>query len=113
MEADINNDQVIVKGVVDPEQLVQKVYKRTGKVASLVQEEKKKGEEKEDEKKGEEKKDEKEGEEINKEEEATKEDENKQENVKKMEYWPAKYNVEYIYPPEIFSDENPHACSIM
>ncbi|KAI3961027.1 hypothetical protein MKX01_014359 [Papaver californicum] len=28
-------------------------------------------------------------------------------------YYPPKYNMEYVYPPQIFSDENPNACSVM
>nr|DAD26810.1 TPA_asm: hypothetical protein HUJ06_028278 [Nelumbo nucifera] len=31
----------------------------------------------------------------------------------KMEYYPQNYVVEYVYAPQLFSDENPNACSIM
>ncbi|XP_047167693.1 heavy metal-associated isoprenylated plant protein 7-like [Vigna umbellata] len=107
VETDLANDQVIVKGVIDPAKLVDNVYKRTKKQASIVKEEEKKVEEK----KEEEKKEEKKVEEENKEQEEEEED-NKTE-IKRSEYWPAKNYIDYAYDPEIFSDENPNACSVM
>ena len=102
METDLANDQVIVKGVVDPAKLVDHVYKRTKKQASIVKDEEKKEEEKKEEEKREEKEEEKkEGEEDNKTE------------IKRSEYWPSKNYIDYAYDPEIFSDENPNACSVM
>ncbi|EXB29549.1 hypothetical protein L484_010608 [Morus notabilis] len=109
VETDLGNDQVIVKGIVDPAKLVDDVYKKTKKQASVVPEEKKV-----EEKKEEEKKEEKEGE--KKEGEEGKGEEDKKSEVKKSEYWPSKYylELEYAYPPtQIFSDENPNACSVM
>ncbi|XP_011095914.1 heavy metal-associated isoprenylated plant protein 7 [Sesamum indicum] len=99
---DIANDQVIVKGVLDPEKLVSDVYKRTGKQASIVKNEEKKEEEKKDEKQN----DKKEGEE-------SKEEDDKKTDIKKVEYWPPKYYMEHTYAPQMFSDENPNACSVM
>nr|CAD1837986.1 unnamed protein product [Ananas comosus var. bracteatus] len=103
---DLSNDQVIVKGIIDPGVLVENVYRRTRKQASIVQDEEKKEEEKkpeEEEKKGE-----------NKEE---KEEEKKEgeegDEAKKYEYWPYRDHVEYAYTPQVFSDENPNACSVM
>ena len=64
METDLANDQVIVKGVVDPAKLVDHVYKRTKKQASIVKDGEKKEEEKKEEEKKEEKEEEKRGEEI-------------------------------------------------
>ncbi|KAK4398826.1 Heavy metal-associated isoprenylated plant protein 7 [Sesamum angolense] len=104
---DIANDQVIVKGVLDPEKLVSDVYKRTGKQASIVKNEEKKEEEKKDEEKKDEKQDDK------KEGEESKEEDDKKTDVKKIEYWPPKYYMEHIYAPQMFSDENPNACSVM
>ncbi|KAL0398894.1 UNVERIFIED_CONTAM: Heavy metal-associated isoprenylated plant protein 7 [Sesamum radiatum] len=104
---DIANDQVIVTGVLDPEKLVNDVYKRTGKQASIVKNEEKK----EEEKKNEEKKDEKQ--EDKKEGEESKEEDDKKTDVKKIEHWPPKYYMEYTYAPQMFSDENPNACSVM
>ncbi|KAL5163695.1 Heavy metal-associated isoprenylated plant protein 8 [Glycine soja] len=102
VETDLANDQVIVKGVVDPAKLVDHVYKRTKKQASIVKDEEKKEEEKKEEEKREEKEEEKkEGEEDNKTE------------IKRSEYWPSKNYIDYAYDPEIFSDENPNACSVM
>ncbi|CAI8584870.1 unnamed protein product [Vicia faba] len=113
VETDLGNDEAIVKGVIDPAKLVDEVYKRTKKQASIVkEEEEKKEEEKKEEEKKEEKKEgeeeKKESEEENKEEE----DDNKSE-IKRSEYWPSKDYIDYAYAPEIFSDENPNACSIM
>ncbi|XAR53877.1 hypothetical protein NMG60_11022587 [Bertholletia excelsa] len=105
--ADLANDQVIVKGVVDPTQLVNDVYKRTRKQASIVKDEEKKEEEKKEEEKKEER------EEGKKEGEEGKEEDGSKSDVKKMEYWPTSIPMEYAYPPQIFSDENPHACSVM
>ncbi|KAL2495628.1 Heavy metal transport/detoxification superfamily protein [Forsythia ovata] len=104
---DLANDQVIVKGVLDPDKLVNDVYKKTRKQASIVKDEEKKEEEKKVEEKKEEKQEEK------KEGEESKEEDTKT-DIKKSEYWPPpKYYMEYAYPPQMFSDENPHACSVM
>ncbi|KAG4931883.1 Heavy metal-associated isoprenylated plant protein 7 [Glycine soja] len=107
VETDLANDQVIVKGVVDPAKLVDHVYKRTKKQASIVKDGEKKEEEKKEEEKKEEKEEEKKGEEENKGGE-----DNKTE-IKRSEYWPSKNYIDYAYDPEIFSDENPNACSVM
>ncbi|KAL5712492.1 hypothetical protein ACHQM5_014659 [Ranunculus cassubicifolius] len=101
-ETDVGNNQVIVKGVFDPTALCESVYRKTGKQAYIVppppapEEEKKEEEKKEEEKKEEEKV------------------ESKTDDIKKLEYWhlPRSY-VEYAYPPQIFSDENPNACTVM
>ncbi|KAK4588638.1 hypothetical protein RGQ29_019593 [Quercus rubra] len=105
VSTDLANDQVVVKGVVEPTMLVDYVYKRTKKQASIVKDEEKKEEEKkEEEKKEEEKKDGEEG----------KGDDDKKSDIKKSEYLPSKYlEYAYAYPPQIFSDENPNACSVM
>lgn len=109
MTTDIANDRVLVKGVLDPEKLVNDVYKKTGKHAMVVKDEEKKEEVKKDEeKKDEEKQDE------NKDPEENKEDDDKKTDIKKMEHWPSKYYMEhYSYAPQIFSDENPNACVVM
>ncbi|XP_042489751.1 heavy metal-associated isoprenylated plant protein 7-like [Macadamia integrifolia] len=107
---DVANNQVTVKGVVDPTKLVENVYKKTRKQASIVKEEGNKEEEKkEEEKKEEEKKEEGEKKEG---EEGKGEDDNKA-DAKKYEYWGPKYYMEYYAYPHIFSDENPNACSVM
>ncbi|KAG6416431.1 hypothetical protein SASPL_123861 [Salvia splendens] len=101
---EIANDRVIVKGVLDPEKLVNDVYKRTGKHASIVKEEEKKEEEKEEQKQDD-----------KKEAEERKEDEDDEKTeIKKMEHWPSNYyHLEHAYAPQFFSDENPHACIVM
>ncbi|KAJ9180813.1 hypothetical protein P3X46_009018 [Hevea brasiliensis] len=105
VETDLANSQVIVKGVVDPTKLVDDVYKKTRKQASIVKDEEKKEEEKKEEEKKEEgeKKDGEEG----------KGEEDKKSDIKRSEYWSSKSYLEYVYDPEIFSDENPNACSVM
>ncbi|KAL7130458.1 hypothetical protein ABFS83_13G135600 [Erythranthe nasuta] len=108
--ADIGNDKVTVKGVLDPEKLVNDVYKRTGKQASIVKEEEKK--EEQEVKKDEEKKDEKQDEKKESKED-DEEEESKKMEIKKMEYWPPKYYMDHAYAPQLFSDENPNACSVM
>ncbi|GJR18361.1 heavy metal-associated isoprenylated plant protein 7-like protein [Tanacetum coccineum] len=100
VKTELENEQVVVTGVLEPENLVNDVYKRTRKQASIVlKEEKKKEEKKEEEKK----------------EEAaeTKTEDDLNTEIKKSEYWPSKYYMDYSYAPQIFSDENPNACSVM
>lgn len=78
------------------------------------EEEKKEEEKKEEEKKegaAEEKKDEKSEEKKEDKKEEKKEDESSE--VKKYEYIPYRSMPEYMYPPQLFSDENPNACSVM
>ncbi|KAM5588929.1 heavy metal-associated isoprenylated plant protein 7 [Rosa sericea] len=111
---DVGNDQVVVTGVVDPAKLADDVYKKTRKHVSIVpKEEEKKEEEKKEEEKKEETKDgggeKKEGET----EEGKGSDDNKSFDIKRSEYWPSKYYSDYAYTPQIFSDENPNACSVM
>ncbi|KAJ7957219.1 Heavy metal-associated isoprenylated plant protein [Quillaja saponaria] len=131
-EPDLKNSQVSVKGVFDPPTLVEYVYKRTGKHAVIVKQEPKKKEKAEEGKGGDkkEKNPEESGGDNNKEKkegggggggdeakpaEAVTEENNVVE-VKRNEYhyYPPRYTVEmYPYPPQIFSDENPNACSVM
>ncbi|XP_042498345.1 heavy metal-associated isoprenylated plant protein 7-like [Macadamia integrifolia] len=139
VDPDLKSSQVTVKGVFDPPNLVEYVYKRTGKRAVIVKQEPEKKEEK-DEKKGEEKekgggeggekKEEKKEEEKGEAKAAAEEvagggggggeEETKVVELKKNEllyyypyYYTPKYAMEHAYPPQIFSDENPNACSIM
>ncbi|CAA2962907.1 heavy metal-associated isoprenylated plant 7-like isoform X1 [Olea europaea subsp. europaea] len=103
---DLANDKVIVKGVLDPEKLVNDVYKKTRKQASIVKDEEKKEEEKKVEEKKEEKPDEK--------REESKEEDDTKIDIKKSEYWPPpRCYMDYAYPPQMFSDDNPHACYVM
>lgn len=137
-DPDLKSSQVTVKGVFDPQKLVEYVYKRTGKQAVIVnQEPEKKEENGEGEKKAEEK-DAKKGEEEGGEskekkkgggEEGAKTEGDQAEttvlDMKKNEfyYYPQNYQVYpprfanemYSYPPapQMFSDENPNACSVM
>ncbi|CAI0374303.1 unnamed protein product [Linum tenue] len=118
VETDMGNGTVTVKGVVEAGKLAEDVYKKTRKQVSIVikEEEKKEAEEKKEEKEEEKKKEE--------EEKKTTEGEQQQEGeegkseIKRSEYWPStsrNYSMEYYSypPPQIFSDENPNACSLM
>ncbi|CAJ1975077.1 unnamed protein product [Sphenostylis stenocarpa] len=155
-EADLKNSLVSVKGVYDPEKLVEYVFKRTGKHAVIVKQEAEKKEKVEEEAKeekkeegekekksgeGEEKKEKKEEEakgesKAAEETAASSEDSNKVvPEVKINEYFynPPRYGMEvyaypahpvhpahpahpayyHAYPPQMFSDENPNACTVM
>jgi len=140
-EPELKASQVAVKGVFEPARLVEYVYKRTGKHAAVVKtepekkpdDEKAKEEEKalKDDKKAE-------GEKAQKEGEGSGDGKGKKEVVteeaamvaslaaaasaggvkveqKRNEfyYYYPRYPVEYAYPPQMFSDENPNACSVM
>ena len=130
VETDVGKDQVTVKGAIaDPTTLVKQVYKRTRKHASIIvpNEDKKQDEAPDQNKKGgqdsETKKETHGHGSVNQEPQA---DYNKMaimgEPINRYEYyWPTmyNYNVDYYnhnivsYPPQVFSDENPNACSIM
>ncbi|XP_017215225.1 heavy metal-associated isoprenylated plant protein 7 [Daucus carota subsp. sativus] len=141
-EPDIKNSQVAVKGIFEPSKLVEYVYKRTGKHAVIVKQdpEKKEGEEDKKEDKGGDKaaagdgKEKKEGggeEAAKPEAAAAAEPEGTQVlDMKKNEFYyyhPQNYQVypptfiaepsyaSHSYPPapQMFSDENPNACSVM
>ncbi|XP_015882199.1 heavy metal-associated isoprenylated plant protein 7 isoform X2 [Ziziphus jujuba] len=155
VEADLKGSQVTVKGVFDPPNLVDYVYKRSGKHAVIVKTEPEKKENKEGKEGGgdnnkEEKKggggdkDKKGGEGGGEVTEGNKEkkegdseaaaqpaaegeanppaaaEETKVVELKRNEYsyYPPRYGMEmyasyHAYPPQIFSDENPNACSVM
>ncbi|CAL1352076.1 unnamed protein product [Linum trigynum] len=125
VETDMVNGTVTVKGVVEPGKLAEDVYKKTRKQVSIVikEEEKKEAEEKKEEKEDEKKKEEEEkktteGEQQQQEEEGKSltEEEMLKSEIKRSEYWPSRnYSMEYYSypPPQIFSDENPNACSLM
>ncbi|GMY15148.1 heavy metal-associated isoprenylated plant protein 7 [Fagus crenata] len=136
-EPDLKSSEVTVKGVFDPTKLVEYVYKRTGKHAVIVKQEpeKKEKEESKDVKKEEKKVEESGGgdgkgskaEEENKEKKAEEakppeatvvvatEETNKVVEVQTNAYYhyPQHALEMYAYPPQMFSDENPNACSIM
>ncbi|KAG6746191.1 hypothetical protein POTOM_050714 [Populus tomentosa] len=148
-EPDLKSSEVTVKGVFEPQKLVEYVYKRAGKHAVIVKQEP----EKKEEEKGKESKEEKKGEEGDKQNKggdggageqgenndkkeggggggggeakaeakaATAAEETTEETtvveLRKMDFYnyynhPPRY--EYYAHPQIFSDENPNACSVM
>ncbi|KAJ3675798.1 hypothetical protein LUZ60_004840 [Juncus effusus] len=144
-EPDLKASQVSVKGIFDPPtKLVEYVYKRTGKHATIVktdpptdgsqattsaegekpkEDEKSTEKKEEDQKKDENKKEENAGGEAKKDGELAGDD-SPAGNLVKMERMLhelyQRQNVGYAtgyayhqYPPQIFSDENPNACSVM
>lgn len=107
------SDKVIVKGKgLDAEKLCEKVRK-SGKHCVVIPPPPPKEEKKEEEKKGETK----EAEEKKEEKKEEKQEEGSASSaveVKKYVYAPPYRSIhEYMYAPQIFSDENPNACSIM
>ncbi|XP_016495645.1 heavy metal-associated isoprenylated plant protein 7-like [Nicotiana tabacum] len=141
-EPDLKKSQVTVKGVFEASKLVDYVSKRSGKRAVIVKvEPEQKEEEKPKEEAKEEKKSEKEAKKVEEEEskekkeeggeaaakEETVEEVNPKVEVKKNEFYyyhhPQNFQVHpqrfahEMYacppPPQIFSDENPNACSVM
>lgn len=115
VETELANNQVIVKGVIDPTTLVAHVNKGSRRSASIVvkEEEKKEEEKKEEEKPAAEEK----PEDKKETQEEEKEEDDKKFDIKRFEYWPppTKHYTEYayFYTERIFSDENPNGCSIM
>ncbi|KAF5795499.1 putative heavy metal-associated domain, HMA, heavy metal-associated domain superfamily [Helianthus annuus] len=139
VETEVSSSKVMVTGSMDGDKLVEYVYRRTKKQAKIVPQpepepapapepaEKPKEEEKPEEKPAEEAKpEEKPAEEEKKEggdgggdakEEEKKEKGEKMEviDMQRMMYYhqyPPLYVMERIPPPQLFSDENPNACTI-
>ncbi|WJX41116.1 hypothetical protein P8452_28520 [Trifolium repens] len=141
VETDLKNSEVSVKGVYDPAMLVEYMYKRFGKHSVIMKEEKAEEEAKPEEEKKDEKVEEVAEEEKKEESEAKPQEEEGaaaeetkvEDEMKRIEYY---YNPPmdlYAYPPamaypayppayyqaypppapQIFSDENPNACSVM
>lgn len=135
VEPDLKNHTVTVKGTVDPNKLVEYLHRKTRKHVEIVPPkkdgDKKEGDKKEGDKKeggkkeGGEKKegggDKKDGGESKKGgdnekkggEESKSDAEDKKDESKKNEAPIPRYVIEHVHPPQLFSDENPNACSIM
>ncbi|GLT35601.1 hypothetical protein SLA2020_100390 [Shorea laevis] len=138
-EPDLKNSEVTVKGVFDPPKLVDYVYKRIKKQAVIVKQDPERKEEenakdaskdnKMEEEGGDKKRKEGGGDDKEKKEGGDGSDakgttetaadgsaEETKVEVKRNEYYHyrQRYAMEmYEYPPQIFSDENPNACSVM
>lgn len=133
VETDLSAEKVTVTGTMDGNKLVDYVYRRTKKQAKIVpqpepapqpapqpepQPEQPPAEEKKEEesKPAEEKKEEEKPKEEVKKEEKKEEiiyDYIGEENMKRMMYlYQPVYVIEHIPPPQLFSDENPNACTI-
>ncbi|XP_076932265.1 heavy metal-associated isoprenylated plant protein 9-like isoform X1 [Bidens hawaiensis] len=134
VETDVSSSKVMVTGSMDGEKLVEYVYRRTKKQAKIVPqpepepapalEQAEKPKEEEEKPAEEAKPEEKPAEQEKKEggDDGGKEDE-KKEKIERMEVmdmqrmmyyhqYPPMYVMERIPPPQLFSDENPNACSI-
>ncbi|XP_062201046.1 heavy metal-associated isoprenylated plant protein 7-like [Phragmites australis] len=108
---DLPNDQVIVKGVMDPAALADSIQRKTRRPAVIVEDEKNTEEQKPEE--GEKKP----------EEEKKADADSADGELKRYEFWPpVQYYVEYVYPyapppPQLpvseFGDENPNACAVV
>ncbi|CAL5418707.1 unnamed protein product [Camellia sinensis] len=95
VDTDMNNSQVTVKGMFEPNKLVEYINKRAGKHAVIMKQtlsEKKKDDEN---KGGKKEQKEKDGEKID-----------------LKDYYQI-YPPGLVYAPQLFSDENPNACSVM
>ncbi|KAJ0101944.1 hypothetical protein Patl1_05551 [Pistacia atlantica] len=130
---ELSTEKVTVTGTMDANKLVDYVYRRTKKQAKIVPqpepepqpeppaEEKKEEENKEAQKPAEEEakpaeekvEEEKPPEEAAKKEEGSENINIEEENMKRMMYlYQPVYVIERIPPPQLFSDENPNACTI-
>eukprot|EP01018_Ginkgo_biloba_P006582 Gb_20525 [translate_table: standard] len=89
-ELDFKTQKFIVKGTIDLKDSVEYIYKKAKKSAEIVPP--KKEEKKGDDGKG---------------------GDQKEKDGKKSEDAAPKYVIEYVHAPQLFSDENPNACSIM
>ncbi|MFS7964073.1 putative heavy metal-associated domain, HMA, heavy metal-associated domain superfamily [Helianthus anomalus] len=129
---DLKNSQVMVKGTFSAAELVDYVHKRTGKTAVMVKQdpEPKQEDEKSESNDGGEKKEDKNGgnggekQEVGEKEDTTVAAVEMRKNEYYYYYQPANYQLyppsyvaeqSYSYPqaPQMFSDENPNACSVM
>ncbi|XP_043703772.1 heavy metal-associated isoprenylated plant protein 3-like isoform X2 [Telopea speciosissima] len=128
---DAAKDLVTVKGTMDVKALIpflKDKLKRSVEIVPEKKEEQKKEEKKDKEggekkdKEGGEKKEEKKDNEGGEKKDGDgggggegekKEEQPNKAEVNKYEYYAPGYMVEYVYPPQLFSDENPNACSIM
>lgn len=86
----MESSRVTVRGVVDPPKLIEYIKQQLGKHAEIV-----------------------------KQEQGQKQGSNNNNNNKKdperenIFQYPLQYSSQHIYPNQIFSDDNPFACSIM
>ncbi|XP_058192787.1 heavy metal-associated isoprenylated plant protein 7-like [Rhododendron vialii] len=90
VETDMKNAQVTVKGEFEPKKLVEYIHKKAGKHAVIVKQTPPK----------------------RKEDEKEKEKEKDCEKFNPCEYYQI-HPPGLVYAPQLFSDENPNACSVM
>ncbi|CAA3018818.1 heavy metal-associated isoprenylated plant 3 [Olea europaea subsp. europaea] len=113
VKTDIKAQTITVEGVIESDKLLTYMRKRVHKYAEIIHPKEKKAE-KNEEKKVEKKEEKKE---MVKVEEKSGEKIEEFKEVKKVEVKTKEgevpYFIHYVYAPQLFSDENPNACSIM
>lgn len=113
VKTDIKAQTITVEGVIESDKLLTYMRKRVHKYAEIIHPKEKKAE-KSEEKKVEKKEEKKE---MVKVEEKSGEKIEEFKEVKKVEVKTKEgevpYFIHYVYAPQLFSDENPNACSIM
>ncbi|XP_004292392.1 PREDICTED: heavy metal-associated isoprenylated plant protein 26 [Fragaria vesca subsp. vesca] len=106
-EANMGTSMVTVRGIVDPPKLIEHIKKQLGKHAEFVRQEEEIGRGK--------------GKDKDKDKDKEKSEDNSTCNITnkicpeveiRFQY-PPQYSVDHIYPCQMFSDENPLACSMM
>ncbi|KAG7580448.1 Heavy metal-associated domain superfamily [Arabidopsis suecica] len=93
VEPDRSKSTVVVRGVMDPPKLVEKIKKKLGKHAELLSQTTEKGKDNNNNNKNNHK--------------------NEDSDGNKIFSYPPQYSSQHAYPSQIFSDENVHSCSIM
>lgn len=92
-EPDRSKSTVVVRGIMDPPKLVEKIKKKLGKHAELISQNTKKDKDNKDNKNN---------------------NKNEDSDGNKIFSYPPQYSTQnHLYPSQIFSDENVHSCSIM
>ncbi|KAE8663368.1 palmitoyl-acyl carrier protein thioesterase [Hibiscus syriacus] len=114
VDPDPKSSEMTVKGVFNPTKLVDYVYKRTGKHSLIVKQEPHRKNEEEKPKDGGNDKDMKGGGGDGDGGEATAATAAVELKRNELYYYAPRYATEfYAYPPQMFSDESPNACSVM
>eukprot|EP00252_Welwitschia_mirabilis_P014005 TRINITY_DN3100_c0_g1_i2.p1 TRINITY_DN3100_c0_g1~~TRINITY_DN3100_c0_g1_i2.p1 ORF type:complete len:135 (+),score=32.13 TRINITY_DN3100_c0_g1_i2:733-1137(+) len=127
-EPDTKNHKFTVKGTMDPNKLANYLHRKTRKHVEIVPQ-KKEGDKKDGKKDGDSSAEKKDGDskkgagggdnkksgeqESSKESSGGGDDSEKGSESKKNEAPPPFYIIEQVHAPQIFSDENPNACSVM
>ncbi|KAE9600815.1 hypothetical protein Lal_00011398 [Lupinus albus] len=121
VKTDMNAQNLMVNGTIEVEKLLSFMRKKVHKNAQVIsiKEEKKEENKEKGKEEGKKKDDNKDGESTKEKEEKSSETKKEKEERKSSETKKEKekenfpYIIHYVYAPQIFSDENPNACSIL